>query len=63
MMGVIAASVEDRSVDDRLFAKRPDKAWSLTDCISFVVMRDQDIAEALTGDRHFEQAGFVALLK
>jgi predicted nucleic acid-binding protein len=47
----------------RLYAERPDKAWSLTDCISFVVMQRQGISEALTGDRHFEQAGFVALLK
>lgn len=45
-----------------LFAARPDKDWSLTDCISFVVMQDRGIAEALTGDRHFEQAGFKALL-
>lgn len=47
----------------RLFANRLDKAWSLTDCISFVVMQREGITEALTGDHHFEQAGFVALLK
>jgi len=46
-----------------LYVRRPDKAWSLTDCISFVVMREYGINEALTGDRHFEQAGFIALLK
>jgi len=46
-----------------LYARRPDKAWSLTDCISFVVMREHGMNEALTGDRHFEQAGFIALLK
>jgi predicted nucleic acid-binding protein len=46
-----------------LFAHRHDKEWTLTDCISFVVMKQQGINEALTGDRHFEQAGFVALLK
>ncbi len=45
-----------------LYAERPDKDWSFTDCISFVVMRDMSITEALTGDRHFEQAGFKALL-
>lgn len=45
-----------------LYGRRPDKAWSLTDCISFVVMGDEGLTEALTGDRHFEQAGFVALL-
>jgi predicted nucleic acid-binding protein len=46
-----------------MFANRPDKDWSLTDCISFSVMNDDRIREALTGDHHFEQAGFVALLK
>lgn len=46
-----------------LYRSRPDKEWSLTDCISFVVMQRDGISEALTGDHHFEQAGFVALLK
>lgn len=43
--------------------ERPDKSWSLTDCISFVVMRDRDIRSALTADGDFEQAGFRALLR
>src|SRR5205814_1012964 len=51
----------DRGV--KLFNARPDKKWSLTDCISFVVMEERGIHEALTADHHFEQAGFVALLK
>jgi len=46
-----------------LYGHRMDKHWPLTDCISFVVMEHYGITEALTGDRHFEQAGFVALLK
>jgi predicted nucleic acid-binding protein len=46
-----------------LYAKRPDKEWSLTDCISFVVMERYGITDALTADHHFEQAGFVALLR
>jgi uncharacterized protein len=46
-----------------LFGRRMDKEWSLTDCISFVVMWREGITEALTGDHHFEQAGFVGLLK
>lgn len=46
----------------RLYAARPDKEWSLTDCASFVVMAQRDIQEALTADDHFEQAGFRALL-
>ena len=45
-----------------LFAGRPDKNWSLTDCVSFVVMEDEGLTEALTGDNHFVQAGFKALL-
>jgi len=47
----------------KLFAARPDKEWSLTDCMSFVVMTREGITEALTGDHHFEQAGFIACLK
>jgi uncharacterized protein len=43
------------------YASRPDKTWSLTDCISIVVMADEDLREALTGDRHFAQAGFIPL--
>ena len=46
----------------KLYAARPDKSWSLTDCISFAVMEARGIREALTGDHHFEQAGFVPLL-
>ena len=45
-----------------LYRERRDKEWSLTDCIFFVVMSDEKISEALTGDHHFEQAGFKALL-
>lgn len=45
-----------------LYGRRLDKGWSVTDCISFVVMRERRISEALTGDRHFVQAGFKALL-
>lgn len=46
-----------------LYRKRQDKSWSLTDCISFVVMKREGIKEALTGEGHFEQAGFKALLR
>jgi predicted nucleic acid-binding protein len=42
----------------KLYISRSDKAWSLTDCISFVVMDERGITEALTADHHFEQAGF-----
>jgi len=47
----------------RLYAERLDKAWSVTDCVSFVMMRERRIHEALTTDHHFEQAGFAILLK
>lgn len=46
-----------------LFHNRPDKEWSLTDCISFVTMKRESIVNALTGDHHFEQAGFISLFK
>lgn len=45
-----------------LHAQRPDKEWSLTDCTSFVVMRERGLADALTSDHHFEQAGFRRLM-
>lgn len=45
------------------FRRFSDKDWGLTDCISFTVMASKGIREALTGDRHFEQAGFTALLR
>jgi predicted nucleic acid-binding protein len=59
---VVAASHElfDRAIS--LFASRPDKEWSVTDCTTFVVMAEHGVQEALTADRHFEQAGFVAIL-
>lgn len=46
-----------------LYRERPDKSWGLTDCLSFVVMRDRDVRAALTADTDFEQAGFRALLR
>jgi predicted nucleic acid-binding protein len=56
----------DHSTFDRglaLYARRVDKNWSITDCISFEVMRDRGIQEAMTADHHFVQAGFRILLK
>jgi uncharacterized protein len=47
----------------QLLANREDKNWSLIDCSSFIVMQQKNIAESLTNDHHFEQAGFIRLLK
>jgi predicted nucleic acid-binding protein len=47
----------------QLVTERQDKAWSLVDCSSFVVMRSRGIREALTSDHHFDQAGYLRLLK
>lgn len=61
--------VEVLSITPELFSKafkfyssRMDKEWGLTDCISFVVMKDRKMTDALTTDHHFEQAGFTALM-
>jgi predicted nucleic acid-binding protein len=45
-----------------LFCDRPDKSWSLTDCLSFLIMQDENLHDALTTDDHFRQAGFRAIL-
>jgi predicted nucleic acid-binding protein len=47
----------------RFYDARPDKQWSLTDCISMVVMQESGIKDVLTGDHHFEQAGSNLLFK
>ncbi len=62
-VNIIPASHELFAAGIELYAARPDKEWSLTDCISFAVMQREGLADALTGDRHFEQAGFRALLR
>ena len=46
-----------------LYEARPDKGYSLTDCISMQTMRNKGLIEALTNDRHFEQEGFRALFR
>ena len=46
-----------------LYAERPDKGYSLTDCISMETMRREGLTQALTNDRHFEQEGFRALFR
>jgi predicted nucleic acid-binding protein len=63
------SGIEVLTIDRELFAgavalyrSRPDKSWGLTDCTSFLLMRQRSLTEVLTTDRHFEQAGFVSLL-
>jgi hypothetical protein len=46
----------------QLYSTRPDKEWGLTDCISFVVMQERGLTDALTTDHHFVQAGFHSVL-
>ncbi len=47
----------------QLYCQRNDKNWGIVDCISFIVMGERRITEALTTDIHFQQAGFRALLR
>jgi predicted nucleic acid-binding protein len=56
----------DQTIDEaawRLLRNRQDKDWSLVDCVSFVIMQQRNLIEALATDHHFEQAGFIRLLK
>lgn len=47
----------------KLYKHRPDQAWSHTNCASFLIMQQQNLLEALAYDKHFEQAGFIPLLR
>jgi uncharacterized protein len=47
----------------RLYKRHDDKFWGLVDCLSFLVMKERGMEEALTFDRHFPQAGFRALMR
>jgi hypothetical protein len=55
---IIPLSEELYSQAIELYRQRPDKEWGITDCISFVVMQDYGVTDALTTDEHFNQAGF-----
>lgn len=66
----VTANVKVVSVDKALFRRaiefyhvHEDKEWGITDCISFIVMKDHDLTEAFTSDEHFQQGGFRALLR
>ena len=60
---IVPADAESFDRGLEVYAHRLDKGWSLTDCISFVVMTDRGLRDALTADHHFEQAGYRALMK
>ena len=60
---IVPASPQLFAQGVQLHAARPDKEWSLTDCLSFVVMRQHDVTRALAYDHHFAQAVFEALLR
>lgn len=65
-MGMATIAQVDAEIWQRgwqLHRSRADKDWGLTDCISFVVMEEHNIRRAFTSDHHFEQAGFIRLLK
>ncbi len=46
-----------------LYRTHRDKTWGMIDCVSFVVMRERGIVDALTNDKDFRQAGFNALMR
>lgn len=63
LVGLVKANHDLIERACNLYKSRTDKEWSLTDCISFVVMKQNRIKDALTNDHHFEQSGFKILLK
>jgi uncharacterized protein len=60
---VIAQTSEQFQMAFNLYKQRPDKAWSQTDCVSFIIMEEYKITEALAYDKHFAQAGFTPLMR
>lgn len=59
---IVPASMELYQAGWSLYSDRLDKEWGLTDCISFAVMKSENITKAFTSDHHFEQAGFLKWL-
>jgi len=62
LVEIIPASSDLFTAALELYRSRADKDWGLTDCASFIAMRERTLSEALTTDEHFRQAGFRALL-
>ena len=64
LMRTIEVVPSDRPLFLRALARyeqRPDKEYSLVDCMSMVVMEERGITHVLTNDRHFTQAGFTVV--
>ena len=61
--GTVIVEPDDPAYEQgwKLWRSRPDKEWSLTACVSFAVMQERNLTDALTRDHHFAQAGFRAL--
>lgn len=62
-VSLISATQESFDTGLELYRQRPDKEWSVVDCISFSVMEQYELTDALTTDKHFVQAGFNALMR
>jgi predicted nucleic acid-binding protein len=62
MIEVVELDSQLRTAGLEMYESRSDKAWSLTDCVSFVVMQQSQLVAALSTDHHFVQAGYRALL-
>ena len=62
LLSILPASQNLWTAGWKLYSDRPDQDWSLTDCISFTVMTQEQITQSFTSDHNFEQAGFVKLL-
>lgn len=60
---IVAQSSQQFEEAFNLYTQRKDKEWSHTDCVSFNLMQEYEIAEALAYDKHFVQAGYAALMR
>lgn len=60
---IVPATREDWERGFDLYQARPDKSWSLVDCISILLCQERRIQEVFSGDHHFEQAGLRILLQ
>lgn len=58
---IVPASPGDWEEGFQLYQDRPDKSWSLVDCLSILLCQRRGVVEVFTGDRHFEQAGLRVL--